>query len=65
MHTAEPETVMEHSWEGVVIAHAINALIRNQYFMGKLNADAIATAALFHDVNDCMTGAYQLIIINN
>lgn len=55
MRNAEPENVMEHSWEVAVIAHAL-ALIRNQYFMGTVDANAIATAALFHDVSEVLTG---------
>ncbi len=55
MRNAEPENVMEHSWEVAVIAHAL-ALIRNQYFMGKVDANAIATAALFHDASEVLTG---------
>ena len=35
--------------------HAL-ALIRNQYFMGTVDANAIATAALFHDVSEVLTG---------
>lgn len=55
MRNAEPENVMEHSWEVAVIAHAL-ALIRNQYFMGKVDANAIATSALFHDASEVLTG---------
>ncbi len=55
MRNAEPENVMEHSWEVAVIAHAL-ALIRNQYFMGTVDANAIATAALYHDVSEVLTG---------
>ena len=55
MCNAEPENVMEHSWEVAVVAHAL-ALIRNQYFMGTLDANSIATAALFHDVSEVLTG---------
>ena len=55
MRNAEPENVMEHSWEVAVVAHAL-ALIRNQYFMGTLDANSIATAALFHDVSEVLTG---------
>ena len=55
MRNAEPENVMEHSWEVAVVAHAL-ALIRNQYFMGTVDANAIATAALFHDVSEVLTG---------
>ena len=55
MRNAEPENVMEHSWEVAVVAHAL-ALIRNQYFMGTVDANAIATAALYHDVSEVLTG---------
>ena len=55
MRNAEPENVIEHSWEVAVIAHAL-ALIRNQYFFGKVDANAIATAALYHDVSEVLTG---------
>ena len=55
MRNAEPENVMEHSWKVAVIAHAL-ALIRNQFFMGQVDANAIATAALFHDASEVLTG---------
>lgn len=49
------ENVMEHSWEVATIAHAL-ALIRNRYFNGDLDANAIATAALYHDCSEVITG---------
>jgi 5'-deoxynucleotidase len=52
---AYEENVMEHSWEVSVIAHTL-ALIKNRYFSGKLDANAIATAALYHDVTEVITG---------
>lgn len=52
---AEPENVMEHSWEVATIAHAL-ALIRNQYFDGSVDANQIATAALYHDISEVITG---------
>jgi len=52
---AHEENVMEHSWEVSVIAHLL-ALIKNKYFEGKLDANAIATAALYHDVTEVITG---------
>jgi 5'-deoxynucleotidase len=55
MRNAELENVMEHSWEVAVIAHAL-ALIRNQFFMGQVDANAIATAALFYDASEVLTG---------
>src|SRR5690606_8048371 len=49
------ENVMEHSWEVATIAHAL-ALIRNRLFAGDLDANAIATAALYHDCSEVITG---------
>jgi 5'-deoxynucleotidase len=55
MRNAEPENVMEHSWEVAVIAHSL-AVIRNEIFEGQVDANAIATAALFHDASEVLTG---------
>ncbi len=52
---AHDENVMEHSWEVAVIAHTL-ALIKNRYFNGKVDANAIAAAALYHDVTEVITG---------
>lgn len=52
---AHPENVMEHSWEVAVIAHTL-ALIKNRYFHGQVDAQAIATAALYHDITEVITG---------
>ncbi|MDX8127807.1 5'-deoxynucleotidase [Methylomonas sp. EFPC1] len=52
---AHEENVMEHSWEVAVIAHTL-ALIKNRYFDGQLDANAVATAALYHDVTEVITG---------
>jgi 5'-deoxynucleotidase len=51
----EPENVMEHSWEVATIAHAL-ALIKNRYFDGKVDPNKIATAALYHDASEVITG---------
>lgn len=55
MRNAHEENVMEHSWDVAVIAHAL-ALIKNRYFDGQVDANAIATAALYHDVSEVITG---------
>jgi 5'-deoxynucleotidase len=55
MRNAEEENVMEHSWEVATIAHAL-ALIHNQVFDGDVDANAIATAALYHDASEVITG---------
>lgn len=52
---AIPENVMEHSWEVATIAHAL-ALISNQRHGGHLDANAVATTALYHDVSEVITG---------
>ncbi|MBD9356365.1 5'-deoxynucleotidase [Methylomonas albis] len=52
---AHEENVMEHSWEVAVIAHTL-ALIKNRYFDGQVDANAVATAALYHDVTEVITG---------
>jgi 5'-deoxynucleotidase len=52
---AHEENVMEHSWEVSVIAHTL-ALIKNRYFNGDVDANAVATAALYHDVTEVITG---------
>jgi 5'-deoxynucleotidase len=55
MRNAESENVMEHSWEVAVIAHSL-AVIRNEIFEGQVDANAIATAVLFHDASEVLTG---------
>ncbi len=52
---AHDENVMEHSWEVSVIAHTL-ALIKNRYYNGDVDANAIATAALYHDITEVITG---------
>ena len=52
---AVPENAMEHSWEVAVIAHGL-ALIRNRYFDGKVDANAVVVAALYHDCSEVITG---------
>ena len=55
MRNSYNENVMEHSWEVSVIAHTL-ALIKNQIFNGHINANAVAVAALYHDVTEVITG---------
>ncbi len=52
---AHEENVMEHSWEVSVIAHTL-ALIKNRYYGGTIDANAVATAALYHDITEVITG---------
>lgn len=55
MRNAIEENVATHSWEVAVLAHAL-ANIRNRYFGGQVDANAVATAALYHDAAEVITG---------
>lgn len=55
MRNTRKENLSEHSLEVAFIAHAL-AVIRNRRFGGNLNADRIATAAMFHDTSEIITG---------
>lgn len=55
MHNVRNENVQEHSLQVAMVAHAL-ALIKNRFFNGTLNADRIATIAMFHDVSEVLTG---------
>lgn len=55
MRNTESENLMEHSYFTAVIAHCL-AEISNQRFGNDLNADRIATMALFHDASEIFTG---------
>lgn len=50
-----PENVMEHSWEVATISHAL-ALIKNRYYGGTLDVNAIVVAAMYHDCGEVITG---------
>lgn len=50
-----PENVMEHSWDVATICHAL-AVIRNRLFGGDVDPYYLATAALYHDVSEVITG---------
>ena len=55
MRNAIDENVATHSWEVATIAHAL-AMIRNREFGGDVNVDRVATAALYHDATEVITG---------
>lgn len=52
---AIPENVMEHSWEVSTIAHVM-AVIGNVRFGAQYDPHFVATAALYHDVSEVITG---------
>lgn len=55
MRNTRNENLSEHSLETAYIAHAL-AVIRNRRFGGKLDANHIAVAAMFHDTSEIITG---------
>lgn len=55
MRNAYQENVMEHSWEVATIAHTL-AMIKNRIFGGQIDTNAVATAALYHDDTEVITG---------
>ncbi len=55
MKSVTEENIAEHSAQVAQLAHAL-ALIRNKKFGGSLNADRIATMALYHETSEVMTG---------
>ena len=55
MYNTRQENLSEHSMECAVIAHAL-ALIGNTHFNKKLDPTRILSAALYHDMNEVLTG---------
>ena len=55
MKSVSEENIAEHSAQVAQIAHAL-ALIKNKRFGGELNADRIATMALYHETSEVLTG---------
>lgn len=55
MRNTQSENLMEHSMEVALIAHGL-AVIGNVKFGADHDCDRIATAALFHDMNEILTG---------
>ncbi len=55
MKSVSEENIAEHSAQVAQIAHAL-AVIKNKKFGGALNADRIATMALYHETAEVLTG---------
>ena len=55
MKSVSDENIAEHSAQVAQIAHALS-LIKNRMFGGSLNADKIASAALYHETSEVLTG---------
>ena len=55
MKSVSDENIAEHSAQVAQIAHAL-AVIKNRKFGGNLNADRVATVALYHETSEVLTG---------
>ena len=55
MRNTRPENLSEHSLEVAQIAHAL-ALLRNSRFGGRVDPNAAAVAAMYHDSSEILTG---------
>jgi len=55
MHNRQLESVAEHSHQSAIIAHSL-ALIDNEVFAIKTDANKAAVYALFHDASEVFTG---------
>ena len=55
MRNALPENIQEHSHMVAVLAHALG-VIRRDIFHQPCDVNALATAALYHDASEILTG---------
>ncbi|MEW6990935.1 5'-deoxynucleotidase [Colwelliaceae bacterium 6441] len=55
MFCVKPENVAEHSHQVAIVAHLL-AIIKNKKFQGTINADRVATIALYHEASETRYG---------
>jgi 5'-deoxynucleotidase len=55
MFCVKPENVAEHSHQVAIVAHLL-AIIKNKKFNGDINADRVATIALYHEASETRYG---------
>lgn len=55
MYNTRPENLSEHSMECALLTHAL-AMIGNHRFHKSYHAEKLLSAALFHDMNEILTG---------
>nr|WP_313904121.1 5'-deoxynucleotidase [Thalassotalea sp. PS06] len=55
MYCVKKENVAEHSHQVAIIAHLL-AVIKNEKFGGNINADKVATIALYHEASETQYG---------
>lgn len=55
MFCVKPENIAEHSHQVAIVAHLL-AVIKNKKFGGNINADRVATCALYHEASETRYG---------
>ena len=55
MFCVKPENVAEHSHQVAIVAHLL-AVIKNEKFGANINADKVATVALYHEASETRFG---------
>lgn len=55
MRSTRQESLMEHSAEVAIIGEALG-FIRNEYFGGDVDVQKISSLAIYHDVNEVVSG---------
>ena len=55
MFCVKPENVAEHSHQVAIVAHLL-AVIKNKRYGGNINADRVATIALYHEASETRYG---------
>ena len=55
MRNTQPENIQEHSQQVAMIGYGL-ATIRNRHFGGSVDADRVATLAVFHEASEVITG---------
>ncbi len=55
MNNSKEENIQEHSLQVAMIAHAL-AVIRNEIFGGRVNAEHIMAIAAYHETSEVITG---------
>lgn len=55
MRNTYTENIQEHSLQVAMIAHGL-AVIRNRFFGGNVDAEKVASVAMYHDASEIITG---------
>jgi 5'-deoxynucleotidase YfbR-like HD superfamily hydrolase len=60
MFCVKPENVAEHSHQVAIVAHLL-AVIKNKKFNGNINADRVATIALYHEASEVFLSRQKFV----